>query len=480
MKKNAILQLLIMAIAFLLIGCEQEKEPISVTGVTLSQTSLNMMVGDAHILTATIEPSNAENKALFWHSNQPSVASVQEGVITAHKAGDATITVKTEDGNKTAICEVTVKAKVVPIESISLDRSSVELIEGKSFTLTATITPDNATNKTITWSSSDESVATVENGKVISTKEGTATIIAKTEDGNKTATCEVKVIIPILSFEADTYEINKGKEMLLSLSVEPSSLVLDNLIWTSSNDDVATVSSEGIVSAKKEGETIISVQTEDKKSIAQCKVIVTVIMPTGVKIINAINSILINERHSLLYKFEPEGAENIEMVWSSDNEDVLQVDEFGTCLALTEGVVTVSVSSLDETITDSISITVKDKYKKVGVAYLTKYGIECTVHSIDITSDGGTTKCKVSYTLKNITSDKILSECSFLCTTENNEEVNQYGFFNNLYPGESTRRSYTFKTLTSNPFIDMRLQNTFDNPIIDSAAEDLIWNLKQF
>ena len=145
------------------------------------------------MLTATVNPENASNKNVTWSSSDPSVVSVVNGYIVALKTGRATITVKTEDGGKTATCEVTVNTKTVPVTSVSLDKTSVELIEGDVITLTATINPSNASNKNVTWSSSNPSVATVSNGKVTALKVGNATITVKTEDGDRIATCEVTV-----------------------------------------------------------------------------------------------------------------------------------------------------------------------------------------------------------------------------------------------------------------------------------------------
>ena len=136
-----------------------------------------------------MSPDNATNKSVTWTSSDSSVASVVDGKVTAIKAGKATITVKTDDGGKTATCEITVNAKVYPVTSVSLDKSSATLTEGDEITLIATVNPDNATNKNVTWTSSDPSVASVSNGKVTALKAGKATIIVKTDDGGKTATC---------------------------------------------------------------------------------------------------------------------------------------------------------------------------------------------------------------------------------------------------------------------------------------------------
>jgi uncharacterized protein YjdB len=192
-------------IVFLLIlfihsfGCtEKELDPIVVSSITLNVTSIEMTEGDTQSLVATISPSNATNKTVTWSSSNKTVASVSAGKVTALKAGKATITVKTEDGGKTATCKVTVKAKVYPVTGVTLDKTSATLTEGDEFVLTATVNPSNATNKTVTWSSSDKMVATVSDGKVTALKAGKATITVTTEDGGKTASCEVIVRIKSL------------------------------------------------------------------------------------------------------------------------------------------------------------------------------------------------------------------------------------------------------------------------------------------
>jgi uncharacterized protein YjdB len=154
--------------------------------------------GDVTVLTATVNPSNASNRNVYWTSSDSAVATVDNtGKVTAVKAGSATITVTTEDGGKTATCKVTVKEKIYPVTGVTLDKTSVELTEGDVTVLTATVTPSNASNKNVYWTSSDQSVATVDNtGKVTAVKRGTALITVTTEDGNKTATCTITVTKP--------------------------------------------------------------------------------------------------------------------------------------------------------------------------------------------------------------------------------------------------------------------------------------------
>jgi uncharacterized protein YjdB len=168
---------------------------IPVTGVKLDKTSLTLTAGDTAALTATVAPENATNKTVTWKSSDSKVASVDtNGKVTAVAAGTATITVTTADGGKTATCTVTVKAATVPVTGVKLDKTSLTLTAGDTATLTATVAPENATNKTVTWKSSDSKVASVDtNGKVTAVAAGTATITVTTADGGKTATCTVTV-----------------------------------------------------------------------------------------------------------------------------------------------------------------------------------------------------------------------------------------------------------------------------------------------
>ena len=165
---------------------------IHVTSVSLDKTSLELTEGGTDTLTATITPNNATNKNVTWSTSNASIATVNNGEVTAVSAGTATITA-TADG-KSATCTVTVTAATVPVTGVTMNKTSTSLYVGDTETLTATVAPDNATNKAVTWTSSDSAVATVDqNGVVTAVAHGTATITVTTEDGNYTATCTVTV-----------------------------------------------------------------------------------------------------------------------------------------------------------------------------------------------------------------------------------------------------------------------------------------------
>ena len=169
---------------------------IVVTSVTLDKTELALTVGDAAVqLKATVAPDNATDKTVTWSIDKTSVATVDAtGKVTAVAEGTATITAKA--GDKTATCKVTVKAAVVAVTSVKLDKTELALTVGDAAVqLKATVLPEDATDKTVTWSSDKTSVATVDaTGKVTAVAEGEATITAKA--GDKTATCKVTVTAP--------------------------------------------------------------------------------------------------------------------------------------------------------------------------------------------------------------------------------------------------------------------------------------------
>ena len=214
-----------------------------VTGVTLNTETLELFTGGSATLTATVEPSDAANQNVTWQSDNANVATVEGGTVTAVGAGETTITVTTEDGSKTATCIVTV---TVPVTGVKLNKETLELFTDGSETLTATVEPSNATNKNVTWSSSVETIATVDNnGTVTAVGAGEATITATA--GGITATCVVHVRKPAtveasgstnLSFTTDQDEFTLTAIVYgENLSQEPNCWE-----WTVANTDVVSLS----------------------------------------------------------------------------------------------------------------------------------------------------------------------------------------------------------------------------------------------
>ena len=254
---------------------------VNVTEVTLDRTELTLTEGETETLTATVKPDNADNRKVTWSSDKTEVATVDgAGRVTAVKAGEAVVTVTTEDGGKTATCKVTVKAKAVSVTEVTLDRAELTLTEGEAETLTATVKPDNADNKKVKWSSDKTEIATVGgDGRVTAVKAGEAVVTVTTEDGGKTATCKVTVkakAVPVTGVEVNPWAVTlsvRGTSKL-SYTIRPADATNQNVKWESESPSVATVDSEGNVQGVAAGTAKICVTTEDGGFKSYCTVTV--------------------------------------------------------------------------------------------------------------------------------------------------------------------------------------------------------------
>lgn len=275
--------------AVLLLGGCKPTGP-SVTGVSLSPATLTLTEGSSQKLSVTISPADAANKTVSWSSANPSVATVSDGVVTGVASGQTSITVRSEDGGKSASCAVTVTPKTVDVTSVTLDKSSLSLEIGAEATLSATVLPDNATDKTVTWSSSAADVATVADGRVKAVAEGKAVI--KASAGGKEATCEVTVTVPVVYVEyvsVDIYgdysftvptplaksgyyymddqivhgarRLNLGEDddipLVKFFSFYPEDATDKSIRLKSSNPDVISIADGGVLKVKSEGVALI-------------------------------------------------------------------------------------------------------------------------------------------------------------------------------------------------------------------------------
>lgn len=233
-------------------------------------SEMTVTTSGLHELEYTIEPANASIQDLEWESTDASVAKVQYSsgryVLYAYKNGTTTITATATDGSGvTASCEVTVNINY-PVQGISLNHDAKTFTKaGETLQLTATIYPDSATNKTVTWKSSDKTVATVdESGLVTAVGNGTADITATTEDGNYTATCQVTVEIPELTLSLDKSELTltqTEEQQKLTATVSDTE---EKVTWLSSDPFVATVTRDGTVTAIANGTATITASAGDK------------------------------------------------------------------------------------------------------------------------------------------------------------------------------------------------------------------------
>lgn len=342
-----------------------------VKGITLSISSKTLYVGDPSLdISATLTPANATDKSLEWSSSDPEVASIAPGaalhaVIKPLKPGKTTITATTKDGGFTASCEVTVKRHV---SGVSLNKASLTLYVGETESLAATVAPEDASDKSVVWSSGNSAVASVSNGKVTANKPGSAVIKVVTNDLSKEAACTVTVKRHAESVELSQKEIKLylGENRSLTATVLPSDASDKNVTWSSSNPNVATVSTAGNVVPKSVGTTVITVKTADGGHQASCHVTVLepVVYATSLTITPQALNMNIGESASLTLQMLPSNA-NEKLVWESDNESVARVVN-GDITAVGVGVAKIMVKGKNVT-SNAVTVTVIDKFAVTGV-----------------------------------------------------------------------------------------------------------------
>lgn len=330
-----------------LYSCDKSTKEIevAVTSVTLNQPTAEMFIGETLQLKASISPSNATDKVVLWGSSKQSVATVSNsGVVTAVSEGISTITASV--GAKSATCMVTVSKSYVAVASITIGETEIILNKGESTVLSATVLPADASNTTVTWSSSDISIVDVDqSGKITAKSGGSAIITAKAE--NHTATCSVTVVVPVtkITLEDETLVLEEGNSATLTAIIEPIDATDKTMSWTSSDDNVAKVDQEGHVEAVKEGECTIMVKAGEMN--ATCQVIVN-------KKVIAVESIILNKTTLTLTKgssevlvatLKPDDATNKSVTWISSDPTVASVDQEGLVTAVAGGETTITAKN---------------------------------------------------------------------------------------------------------------------------------------
>ena len=328
---------------------------VAVSGIILSDTQLTLDEGESKVLSATIVPEDATVKNIFWESSDPEVATVNEGMVTGRKAGNAIITATTEDGGKTASCEVTVIAHV---SGVSLNKTSIRMERGSTEMLTATIMPENASDKTVTWATSDPLVAIVQDGKVSAVGTGSAVITVTTRDGGKTASCAVSVVVSVTNVTLDRYSLSMtpGQKETLTATVSPADATNPKITWKSSSPSVAIVEN-GVVTALSVGNTTISVTSEDGEKTASCSVKVSIPV-SGVSLNHTALELMEGESATLTATVSPSDATNKSVRWSSSDTSVATVDN-GKVSTVNVGTCTVKVTTEDGSFSAECAVTVK-------------------------------------------------------------------------------------------------------------------------
>lgn len=355
---------------------QQAAPVIPVTSVTLSSSSLAMTEGDAAQLTATVKPDDATDKTIVWSSDAPEVAEVdQEGNVTAKSVGKAIITAKS--GDVSATCSVDVSKLVISVSTITLSPANLTMIEGDNASITVKITPENATDKTVVWSSDTPEVAEVDQeGNVTALTVGSAVVTATC--GELSASCKVTVnprVIPLtsLSITKDYVELMVGDEMPLSIRYAPANATDKNFVWSSDAPHIVEVDeTTGRIKAISAGTAIITVRCGDLSS--SCTVVVSEPVIPVTKVIVDPSELELSKggKASLAVTLQPADATDKTVVWSSDAPEIADVDQNGTVMAISEGSAVITAKSGEVSGTCVVTVAAV----AAGDNYIDEYGID--------------------------------------------------------------------------------------------------------
>ena len=318
--------------------------------ISLNKTEGTLNIGESETLTVTYNPDDTtDDKTVTWTSSDESIATVNNGVVRALKHGFVTITAKV--GEKEASSTIEIK---LPLENISLNKTEGTLNIGESETLTVTYNPDDTTDdKTVTWTSSDESIATVENGIVQAVGRGLVTITATVKD--KTAEYKLTVKKPLIKITinktADT--LNIGESETLTITYNPDDTTDDKTVtWTSSDESIATVNN-GVVRAIKPGSVTITAKVGEKED----SIIIEIKLPLESISLNKTEGTLnIGDSETLTVTYNPDDTtDNKDVTWMSSDENIATVKD-GVITAVNKGTVTITATVGNKTATYKLEV----------------------------------------------------------------------------------------------------------------------------
>lgn len=381
------------------------KDPVKVTGIQLDTQSVTLTEAGGTIkLNGKVEPENAYNQEVMWKSFNEAAAIVDEnGLVTAAANGTAIIAVTTRDGGYVALCEVTVAIPepVIQVTGISLERETALLKGlGDKLSLNPVVMPENATDKTVTYRSSNPDAATVdEKGVVTAAGEGETVITAATNDGGFEAVCKVKVEIPVENVNVTGVTLSQTDALLTKVNetlhlvpqILPENATNKKVQWNSSNTDAADVDDNGVVMAKANGESVITVTTEDGGFTAQCRVKVEI--PVRVEGIQLSHDYARLDKEGATLQLQaivnPDNAENKNVTFTTTAPEVAQVSDEGLITARSNGQAAVIATTEDGRFTAVCIVTVDIKAPHVAVT-----GVKLDKTEVNLTAKGETVNLK--------------------------------------------------------------------------------------
>ena len=324
---------------------------VDVTSIRLNRSTATIYAGKSLTLVPTVYPLNATNKKVNWISDNDNIASVdRNGTVLGKRAGTTTITCISEDGGFVATCIVTVK-KIVKSTSVSLNRLSCTVYVGRTKALVATVEPEDTTDKSLIWRSSNKKVATVDSkGVVKAVGKGTATITCTTRDTGKKAVCEVtvkNVKVQSIKLSKQSAALTVKQSLQLSCLFTPADTTIKTVTWTSSNPKVAKVDSKGKVTAVAPGKATITCKTQYRNKTATCVVTVSLQKIKKVSFKSDNVEVVLGTKQTLSPVISPKGATGGKLKWKSSDPSVVKVNSKGRLTAVKAGKAIITCTPAD-------------------------------------------------------------------------------------------------------------------------------------
>lgn len=362
--------------------------PNPVTDIRITPRGITMTEESSRQLTAIVTPAAATDPSVEWTSSDESVVKVNSGgLLNALKPGQAVITATAKDGSGVeARCTVNVVERIIEVSAITLDATKLSLTEGDTHTLTASVSPDDATDRSVEWTSSDETVATVSpDGEVKAISAGEATITATANDGSETqASCTVRVVRRIIpptgvTLDATELKLTEGDTRTLTATVGPEDATDKSVTWSSSDNAIAAVSADGVLTALAPGEATVSATANGADGIiATCRVKVSrLIIPVSEVTLTAdATECTVGDDLRLSLAFGPDNATDPQVAWSVSDPTLVEMTEPGVFRLLAPGEVTITVT-----------VTTPDGVKKSASVVIKTSPRVYLVESIDLPDD---------------------------------------------------------------------------------------------
>lgn len=332
-------------------SCKVVVKPISATQMLLDKSALTLIIGSKDKLNVRFVPENTTNQEVLWTSSNPLVVKVDaQGNIEGVAVGEAVVTAKTLAGDPSAECKIVVSLPA--ITGLDIDKKDVQVLVGEDVQYKAVTTPPNAQPEELVWSSSDNNIATISlsSGLAKTLKPGKTIIKVTSKSGHVTATTALTVLpvkVQSILLGNEVLNLNKGVKFKLNYTVLPAEATDKTVKFELSNNNVATVDQTGTLTTISEGETMLTVSSNDGAATSKLLIKVTAVKVKEVTLSKTAISLLLGQSELVTANILPGNAENKNILWESSNEAIAIVDKQGKITSIAIGKATITANAAD-------------------------------------------------------------------------------------------------------------------------------------